>query len=69
MIASKIQNLRIHAMTCGGAGMDGATELSESSFSFKRLFVTLQHTTDGKVKATIPPAGSQSSFFMRMKVK
>ena len=49
--------------------MEGATELSESAFSSEGLAFTLQRTGDGKIKATVMPAGSPSSFFLRVKVK
>ena len=50
-------------------GVEGATELNESAFSSDGLTFTLQRTSDGKVKATVTPAGSPSTFFMRVKVK
>ena len=49
--------------------VEGATELNESTFSSNGLTFTLQRTADGKSKATITPAGSPSTFFMRVKVK
>ena len=49
--------------------MEGATELSESAFSSEGLAFTLQRTGDGKIKATVTPAGSPPSFFLRVKVK
>ena len=49
--------------------MEGATELNESAFSSEGLLFTLQRTADGKVKATVTPIGSPTSFFLRVKVK
>jgi len=49
--------------------VEGATELSESAFSSEGLAFILQRTGDGKIKATVTPAGSPSSFFMRVKEK
>ena len=50
-------------------GAEGATELNESAFSSEGLAFILQRTGDGKIKATVTPAGSPSSFFLRVKVK
>ena len=36
----------------------GATELNESAFSSDSLTVTLEHTANGKIKATVTPADS-----------
>ena len=47
----------------------GAAELNESAFSSDGLSVTLQRTTDGKVKATVTPDGKPPAFFLRVKVK
>jgi len=38
-------------------------------FSFEGLTVKLQRTGDGKIKATVTPAGSPTAFFLRVKVK
>ena len=50
-------------------GVEGATELKESAFSSEGLAFTLERTADGKAKATIAPAGSPPSFFLRVKMK
>ena len=50
-------------------GVEGATELNESVFSSEGLSFTLQRTNDGKIKATVTPADSSPSFFLRVKVK
>ena len=47
----------------------GATELNESEFPSEGLSFSLPRTGDGKIKATVTPAGSPSSFFLRVKVK
>ena len=47
----------------------GATELNESAFPSEGLSFSLPRTGDGKIKATVTPAGSPSSFFLRVKVK
>ena len=49
--------------------VEGATELNESAFSSEGLTFSLQRTAAGKVKATVTPAGSPPSFFLRVKVK
>ena len=49
--------------------MEGATELNESAFSSEGLAFILQRTGDGKIKATVTPAGSPPWFFIRVKVK
>ena len=50
-------------------GVEGATELNESTFSSEGLSFALQRTADGKAKATVSPAGSPPSFFLRVKMK
>ena len=50
-------------------GVEGATELVESAFSSEGLSFILQRTADGKIKATVTPAGSPPAFFIRVKVK
>ncbi len=50
-------------------GVEGATELNGSAFSSEGLSFSLQRTADGKAKATVTPAGSPPSFFLRVKVK
>lgn len=50
-------------------GVEGATELNESSFSSEGLSVTLERTAEGKAKATVLPDGAPPAFFMRVKVK
>ena len=50
-------------------GVEGATELNDSAFSSEGLSFTLRQTGDGKAKATVTPAGSPPSFFLRVKVK
>ena len=50
-------------------GAEGATELNESAFSSEGLAFILQRTGDGEIKATVMPAGSPPSFFLRVKVK
>ena len=50
-------------------GIEGAAELNESAFSPEGLVVSLERTADGKVKATVTPEGSPTSFFLRVKVK
>ena len=52
-----------------GGRSQPTAELNDSAFSSDGLAFTLQHTTDGKVKAMVTPAGSPSTFFMRVKVK
>ena len=47
----------------------GATELNESAFSSDGLTVTLEHTANGKIKATVTPADSPPAFFLGVKVK
>ena len=47
----------------------GATELNESAFLSDSLTVTLEHTANGKIKATVTPAGLPPAFFLRVKVK
>ena len=41
----------------------------KSAVSSEGLTFTLQRTDDGKAKATVSPAGSPPSFFLRVKVK
>jgi len=50
-------------------GVEGTPALDESAFSSEGLFVTLERTTDGKVKATVMPEGTPPTFFLRVKVK
>ena len=50
-------------------GVEGATEVNESTFSSDGLSVSLQRTTDGKAKATVMPDGVPPTFFLRVKVK
>lgn len=50
-------------------GIEGAAELNGSAFTSDGLSVTLERTADGKVKATVTPEGSPTSFFLRVKVK
>jgi len=50
-------------------GVEGVTELNESSFTSEGLSVTLVRTADGKAKATVTPDGAPPAFFMRVKVK
>ena len=50
-------------------GVEGAAEPNELAFSSEGLVFALQCTDDGKVKATVTPAGSPSTFFLRVKVK
>ena len=50
-------------------GVEGATEINESTFSSDGLSVSLQRTTDGKAKATVVPDGAPPTFFLRVKVK
>ena len=50
-------------------GVEGATELDESAFSFDGLSVSLTRTADGKARATIMPDGAPSAFFLRVRVK
>ena len=50
-------------------GVEGATELNEAAFSSEGLAFILQRTGDGKAKATVTPADSPPSFFLRVKVK
>ena len=49
--------------------MEGATDLTESTFSSEGLTVTLERTTDGKAKAIVTPIGTPPTFFMRVNVK
>ena len=49
--------------------MEGATELNESAFSSEGLAFILQRTGDGKIKATVTPAGLPPAFFLRGKIK
>ena len=49
--------------------MEGATQLNELAFASEGLFVTLERTADGKVKATATPEGSPAAFFLRVRVK
>ena len=48
---------------------EGVATLDESAFSSEGLSFVLQRTADGKVKVTVTPAGSPSSFFLRVKGK
>lgn len=50
-------------------GVEGATELDESEFSSDGFSFSLQRTAEGKVKATVTPEGSPTSFFLRVKMK
>lgn len=50
-------------------GIEGAVELNESKFSSDGLIVTLERTATGKLKATVTPEGSPTSFFLRVRVK
>lgn len=50
-------------------GVEGATELNESAFSAEGLSVTLDRTADGRAKATVMPAGTPPTFFLRVRVK
>ena len=50
-------------------GVEGAPVLDESAFTSEGLFVTLERTADGKVKATVVPEGTPPTFFLRVKVK
>lgn len=50
-------------------GIEGATELDESAFSPEGLVVSLERTVDGRIKATVTPEGSPTSFFLRVRVK
>ena len=50
-------------------GVEGATGLNDAAFSSEGLTVTLQRTADGKAKATVTPAGTPPTFFLRVKVK
>lgn len=49
--------------------IEGVAERNEPAFSSEGLVVSLEHTTDGKVKATVTPEGSPVSFFLHMRVK
>ena len=46
-----------------------ATVLNESAFMSEVLSVTLERTTEGKIKATVTPNGAPSAFFLRVMVK
>ena len=50
-------------------GVEGATELNESAFSFDGLSFNLQRTDNGKARATVVPDGAPPAFFLRVKVK
>ena len=50
-------------------GIEGAAELDESAFSSDGLTVSLDRTADGKVKVTVVPEGSPTTFFLRVRVK
>ena len=50
-------------------GIEGATELDESAFSFDGMTVSLERTADGKVKAIVVPEGSPAAFFLRVRIE
>ena len=50
-------------------GVEEATDRSESAFSSEGLSFALQRTGDGKIKATVTPAGLPPGFFLGGKIK
>ena len=50
-------------------GVEGTTTLGEGEFSADGVSISLEPTADGRVKATVTPADSPDSFFMRVKMK
>ena len=49
--------------------LEGSTELGQNTFSQENLAVSLVPTADGRIKASVSPKGSPSSFFIHVKVK